>query len=52
MSIKNSKNYDFIIVGAGPAGLTASIVAARKGFKAVIIEKGELAGPAPTIIKS
>ncbi|GAH53919.1 unnamed protein product, partial [marine sediment metagenome] len=47
MSIKNSKNYDFVIVGAGPAGLTASIVAARKGFKAVIIEKGELAGPKP-----
>jgi len=47
MAIKKSENYDFVIVGAGPAGLTAGIVAARKGFKAVILEKGELAGPKP-----
>ncbi|MFX1287756.1 MAG: NAD(P)/FAD-dependent oxidoreductase [Promethearchaeota archaeon] len=44
---KNKTNYDFIIVGAGPAGLTASIVAARKGFTVIVLEKGEQAGPKP-----
>ena len=39
--------YDFVIAGAGPAGLTAGITAARKGFKAVILEKGKTAGPRP-----
>jgi len=47
MTIKNSRNFDFVIVGAGPAGLTASIVAAREGFKVVVLEKGEQAGPKP-----
>jgi len=39
--------YNFVIIGAGPAGLTAGIVAARNGFNAIIIEKGERAGPKP-----
>jgi len=47
MTNKNSKNFDFVIVGAGPAGLTASIVAAREGFKVGVLEKGEQAGPKP-----
>jgi flavin-dependent dehydrogenase len=47
MTIKNSTNVDFIIVGAGPAGLTASIVAAREGLKVIVLEKGEQAGPKP-----
>ncbi len=47
MTIKNSMNFDFVIVGAGPAGLTAGIVAAREGFKVAVLEKGEQAGPKP-----
>ena len=43
----NSEYYNFIIVGAGPAGLTAGIVAARSGLSAIILEKGERAGPKP-----
>ena len=43
----NSEYYNFIIVGAGPAGLTAGIVAARNGHSAIILEKGERAGPKP-----
>lgn len=35
---------DVVIVGGGPAGLTAGIYAARSGLKAVIIEKGALGG--------
>ncbi|MHA1233761.1 MAG: NAD(P)/FAD-dependent oxidoreductase [Promethearchaeota archaeon] len=47
MALNNSSIFDFVIVGAGPAGLTASIVAAKEGFKVVVIEKGEQAGPKP-----
>ncbi|MHA1671196.1 MAG: NAD(P)/FAD-dependent oxidoreductase, partial [Promethearchaeota archaeon] len=39
--------YDFIIVGAGPAGLTAGIIAARKGHSVMILERGNIAGPKP-----
>ncbi|MBA7637861.1 hypothetical protein ES703_45510 [subsurface metagenome] len=45
--MSNSEFYNFVIVGAGPAGLTAGIVAARNGFSAIILEKGEIAGPKP-----
>ncbi len=37
--------YDFVIVGAGPAGLAAGITAVRKGLKAIVLEKGKTAGP-------
>ncbi len=43
----DSEFYNFVIVGAGPAGLTAGIVAARNGFSAIILEKGEIASPKP-----
>ena len=33
------EEYDIIIVGAGPAGLTAGIYAGREGLKALIIDK-------------
>lgn len=39
---------DLVIVGAGPAGLTAGIYTARSGLKAVIIEKGILGGQVAT----
>lgn len=35
---------DLVIVGAGPAGLTAGIYAERSGLKTVIIEKGMIGG--------
>ncbi|QGS51520.1 thioredoxin-disulfide reductase [Spiroplasma tabanidicola] len=38
-----NNDYDVIIAGAGPAGLTASIYAVRSGMKAVVLEK-ELPG--------
>jgi len=45
--MKSSDFYNFIIVGAGTAGLTAAIIAARKGHSVVVLEKGAIAGPKP-----
>ena len=36
--------YDVIIIGSGPAGLSASIYANRAGLKAVTIEKSAMSG--------
>lgn len=36
--------YDVIILGAGPAGLTAGLYAARAGLKTAIIENGQTGG--------
>jgi len=38
--------YDVIVVGGGPAGLTASIYAAREGIDCLVIEKSGLGGNA------
>jgi thioredoxin reductase (NADPH) len=38
--------YDFIIIGGGPAGLTASIYAAREGADVLLIERSGLGGQA------
>ena len=39
---------DLVIVGGGPAGLTAGIYAARSGLTAVVVEKGVLGGQIAT----
>src|SRR5512138_3304717 len=38
--------YDLIIVGGGPAGLTAAIYAAREGTEVLVIERSGLGGQA------
>ena len=38
--------YDLVIVGGGPAGLTASIYAAREGLSTLIIERSGIGGQA------
>ena len=38
--------YDLLIVGGGPAGLTAAIYAAREGIECLVIEKSALGGQA------
>ncbi len=53
-------SYDYGIIGSGPAGLTASIIAAKQGFSVVLFEKNELGGvclnkgaiPTKTILNS
>ncbi|MFI5208060.1 MAG: thioredoxin-disulfide reductase [Gemmatimonadales bacterium] len=41
---RGMKSYDIIIVGAGPAGLTAALYAGRSMLKCVIIERGAPGG--------
>jgi len=36
--------YDLVIIGAGPAGLTAALYAARQGLKTVVISAGPVGG--------
>ena len=38
--------YDLIVIGGGPAGLTAVIYAAREGIESLVIEKSALGGQA------
>jgi len=40
----NSKTYPLIIVGAGPAGLSAAIYACRAGIKTLVLEKNAPGG--------
>lgn len=38
------KSYDVIVAGGGPAGVAASVAAARKGCKTLLIERGSCLG--------
>lgn len=44
MTSRTEKRYDLIVVGAGPAGSTAALAAARAGLKCVIFERAEEPG--------
>ncbi len=39
-----SEHFDVIVVGAGPAGSAAALLAARAGLKVILIERGEYPG--------
>ena len=41
---RKKKMYDVVIIGSGPAGLSASIYAKRAGLKAITIEKSFISG--------
>jgi thioredoxin reductase (NADPH) len=41
--------YDLIIIGSGPAGLTAGIYAGRQGLKTLILDKGVTGGAGITV---
>jgi flavin-dependent dehydrogenase len=47
METHSKDRYDLIIIGAGPAGLTAGIFAARNNISALVLEKGAVPGPMP-----
>ena len=38
------ENFDVIVVGGGPAGLSAALSAAQSGMKTVVIERGDYPG--------
>ncbi len=42
----NAKYYDLMIIGGGPAGLTAAIYASREGIESIVIDGGGLGGQA------
>lgn len=47
LGIKNKASkpfYDLVIVGSGPAGLTASFYCAREGLEVLVIERGPIGG--------
>lgn len=39
-------DFDVVIVGAGPAGLSAAVYAASEGFGALVVDKGGIGGQA------
>lgn len=39
-----AEEYDVVIAGAGPAGLTAAIYTERSGLKTLVLEKGAIGG--------
>ena len=43
MAISNPE-YDVIVVGAGPSGVSAAITAVRKGLSVLLLERGEYPG--------
>jgi thioredoxin reductase (NADPH) len=44
------KTYDIIIIGAGPAGLTAGLYSARNGLKTAVVSK-DIGGTANSILR-
>lgn len=42
--MNQSQLYDVIIVGAGPAGMTAAVYASRANLKTLLVDKGAPGG--------
>jgi electron transfer flavoprotein-quinone oxidoreductase len=44
LNTSNPEHFDVIVIGAGPAGSAAALVAARAGLKVLLLERGEYPG--------
>ena len=42
--MNREKEYELVIIGGGPAGLTAGLYASRAGLNCLLIEKGLVGG--------
>ncbi|NQS91385.1 MAG: FAD-dependent oxidoreductase [Chloroflexi bacterium] len=47
-TIAEKSHYDLIILGGGPAGLTAALYTAREGIDTLVVERAALGGQAAT----
>ena len=47
-TVAERSHYDLIIVGGGPAGLTAALYTAREGIDTLVIERAAIGGQAAT----
>lgn len=45
------KHYDLIIVGGGPAGLTAALYTAREGIDTLVVERAAFGGQAAATVR-
>jgi thioredoxin reductase (NADPH) len=44
----DNRDYDVLVVGAGPAGLAAAVYAASEGLRTLVVERGTVGGQAGT----
>jgi thioredoxin reductase (NADPH) len=44
--ITGSRDFDLVVVGAGPAGLTAAVYASSEGVRTLVVERGPVGGQA------
>jgi thioredoxin reductase (NADPH) len=44
--VEGSRDFDLVVIGAGPAGLTAAVYASSEGLRTLVIERGTIGGQA------